>query len=83
MKAPRYAGGFIGNMNIGSAAAVGSGLTTNLVDLSLTGVLDALNVVTSTIEHSNVTGTAGGYSVLANGTDDQGRSAMQEVSPVF
>ena len=72
VKAPRYAGGFIGNMNIGSAAAVGSGLTTDLVDLSLTGVLDALNVVTSTIEHSNVTGTAGGYSVLANGTDDQG-----------
>ncbi|WP_243026268.1 Cna B-type domain-containing protein [Dorea formicigenerans] len=62
----RYAGGYIGYMNIGSAASVGKGLSVlgNVIDLN--DVLDALNVVVSTIEHSNVTGGPGGFAVKAS-----------------
>lgn len=61
----RYAGGYIGYMNIGSAASVGKGLSVlgNLIGIN--NVLDALNVVVSTIEHSNVTGDVGGFAVKA------------------
>ena len=68
--AARYSGGFIGKMDIGSAAAVGSGLSL-LEKIDLSNVLSALSVVTSTIEQSNVFGAIGGYSVLANNGDDQ------------
>ncbi len=63
--AARYAGGFIGKMDIGSTAAIGSGLKL-LQNTQLTDVLSALSVVTSTIEYSHVFGAAGGYAVLAN-----------------
>ena len=63
--AARYAGGFIGKMDIGSTAAIGSGLSL-LQNIQLTDVLSALSVVTSTIEYSHVFGVAGGYAVLAN-----------------
>ena len=63
--AARYAGGFIGKMDIGSTAAIGSGLKL-LQNIQLTEVLSALSVVTSTIEYSHVFGAAGGYAVLAN-----------------
>lgn len=63
--AARYAGGFIGKMDIGSTAAIGSGLKL-LKNIQLTEVLSALSVVTSTIEYSHVFGAAGGYAVLAN-----------------
>lgn len=63
--AARYAGGFIGKMDIGSTAAIGSGLSL-LQNIQLTDVLSALSVVTSTIEYSHVFGAAGGYAVLAN-----------------
>ncbi len=63
--AARYAGGFIGKMDIGSTAAIGSGLKL-VQNIQLTEVLSALSVVTSTIEYSHVFGAAGGYAVLAN-----------------
>ena len=70
VKAPRYAGGFMGMMDIGSAASVGKSLTasvlTDLVDL--TGALSALSVVVSTVEHSHVSGGVGGFAVLASET---------------
>lgn len=70
VKAPHYAGGFMGMMDIGSAASVGKSLTasvlTNLVDL--TGALSALSVVVSTVEHSHVSGGVGGFAVLASET---------------
>lgn len=47
----RYAGGYIGYMNIGSAASVGKGLSVLGKTIGLNDVLDALNVVVSTIEH--------------------------------
>ena len=61
----RYAGGFIGCMDIGSAASVGGGLSVLEDLLTLDNLLSALNVVVTTIEHSDVTGGPGGYSVLA------------------
>jgi hypothetical protein len=62
----RYAGGYIGYMNIGSAASVGKGLKVLGTAIGLNDVLDALNVVVSTIEHSNVTGGPGGFAVRAS-----------------
>ena len=61
----RYAGGYIGYMNIGSAASVGKGLSVLGHSIGINNVLDALNVVVSTIEHSNVTGEVGGFAVKA------------------
>ena len=62
----RYAGGYIGYMNIGSAASVGKGLSVLGTSIGINNVLDALNVVVSTIEHSNVTGNVGGFAVKAS-----------------
>lgn len=62
----RYAGGYIGYMNIGSAASVGKGLSVLGKTIGLNDVLEALNVVVSTIEHSNVTGGPGGFAVKAS-----------------
>ena len=62
----RYAGGYIGYMNIGSAASVGKGLKVLGTAIGLNDVLDALNVVVSTIEHSDVTGGPGGFAVKAS-----------------
>ncbi len=61
----RYAGGYIGYMNIGSAASVGKGLSVLGNSIGINNVLDALNVVVSTVEHSNVTGNVGGFAVKA------------------
>ena len=61
----RYAGGYIGYMNIGSAASVGKGLSVLGNSIEIKNVLDALDVVVSTIEHSNVTGDVGGFAVKA------------------
>lgn len=66
VKASSYAGGYIGFMNIGSAAAAGDGGLSILGDtLKLDDIASALQVVVSTIEHSDVTGAPGGFSVLA------------------
>ena len=62
----RYAGGYIGYMDIGSAASVGKGLSILGTAIGINNVLDALNVVVSTIEHSNVTGNVGGFAVKAS-----------------
>ncbi len=62
----RYAGGYIGYMDIGSAASVGKGLSVLGKSIGINNVLDALNVVVSTIEHSDVTGDVGGFAVKAS-----------------
>ena len=62
----RYVGGYIGYMNIGSAATVGKGLSILGTSIGLKDVLNALNVVVSTIEHSDVTGGPGGFAVKAS-----------------
>ena len=62
----RYAGGYIGYMDIGSAASVGKGLSVLGASIGINNVLDALNVVVSIIEHSHVTGKPGGFAVKAS-----------------
>ena len=66
----RYAGGFIGKIDIGSAASVGGGLNLLGKTLNLSDLLDALDVVVTTIEHSDVTGAPGGYAVRAAAEED-------------
>ncbi len=70
VKGGKYAGGYAGCVDIDSAAAVGGGLKL-LGHIQLTNLLEALDVVASTIENSDVTGCVGGYSVLADGSDDK------------
>lgn len=67
----RYAGGYIGKIDIGSAASVGGGLKILGNSISLSNVLEALNVVVTTIEHSDVYGADGGYAVRADATVDK------------
>lgn len=62
----RYAGGYIGYMDIGSAASVGKGLSVLGTSIGINNILDALNVVVSTIEHSHVSGNPGGFAVKAS-----------------
>ena len=66
----RYAGGYIGKIDIGSAASVGGGLDVLGETVSLSDLLSALNVVVTTVEHSDVYGAAGGYAVRAAAKDD-------------
>lgn len=68
VKAPRYAGGYIGKMDVGSAASVGKGLNVLGQTIKLTDIAGALSVVVSTIEHSDVNGGTGGFAVLATET---------------
>lgn len=72
----RYAGGYVGDMDIGSAASVGGGLNILGKSIELTGLLDALSVVVTTIEHSDVTGGTGGYAVLATGDLDNSKGKV-------
>ena len=76
----RYAGGYIGYMNIGSVASVGSGISVLGSALGLSDVLSALNVVVSTIEHSNVTGSPGGYAVRASWKNSASNATLDQVS---
>ena len=73
VKAAQYAGGYVGKLDIGNAAAVGNGL--GLIDqyvLDLTDALRILAAVSSSIKTSDVTGDTGGYAVLANGVNEDG-----------
>ena len=72
----RYAGGYVGDMDIGSAASVGGGLKVLGSAVSVNGILDALSVVVTTIEHSDVTGETGGYAVLATGNLDNSKGKV-------
>lgn len=66
--APRNAGGWAGKIDVGSTAAAGSGLGLLGGSVALTDLLSTLNVMVSTVEHSDVAGAIGGLSVRANGT---------------
>lgn len=72
VKGGKYAGGYIGCVDIDSAAAVGGGLGLLGDLLNLENVLSALDAVASKISDSDVEGCSGGFSVLANGTDKAG-----------
>ncbi|MEF2856157.1 MAG: Cna B-type domain-containing protein [Collinsella intestinalis] len=66
VRAARHAGGYIGKMDIGSAASVGDGLNVLGENIKLTDIAGALSVVVSTIEHSDVFGGVGGFAVLSS-----------------
>lgn len=72
----RYAGGYVGDMDIGSAASVGGGLNILGNSIEVAGILDALSVVVTIIEHSDVTGGPGGYAVLATGDLDNSKGKV-------
>ena len=65
----RNAGGYAGRIDIGSSASVGGGLGVLGDTLLLNDILSVLDVVASKIEHSNVYGAPGGFSVLADGKE--------------
>ncbi len=72
-----FAGGYVGNVDIGSSASLGSGLKVLGDSIALTNALSALSVVVTTIEHSDVQGAGGGFSVIADGSDpDDGKVGM-------
>ena len=62
----RCAGGYIGEMDIGSTASAGESLSLLGDGIKLNDVLDVLGAVASTIKDSDVEGQAGGYAVLAS-----------------
>lgn len=64
----RYAGGYAGFLDIGSSASLGGGLKVLGDSISAANVLSALNVVISTVEHSDVYGGPGGFAVKASWT---------------
>lgn len=64
-----YSGGYVGKMDIGTAASLGDGLKLLGNEIELTNVASALSVVVTTIEHSDVYGAPGGFAVIASKTD--------------
>ena len=66
----QYAGGYIGEMNIGSTASAGESLSLLGEGIQLNDVLNVLDAVASTIKDSDVEGQAGGYAVLASDTSN-------------
>ena len=72
------AGGYIGYMNVGSATALGNGLQLLGDSIVIDDVLQGLQVVTSTVEHSDVYGSGGGYSVLASSHVNLGNSKYDD-----
>lgn len=67
VRAGRYAGGYVGRADIDSAASAGGGISLLEDTLGIENVLNALDVVSTNIENSNVYGAPGGYSVIADG----------------
>lgn len=67
VKGVSNAGGYVGKLDIGSSAALGGGL--ELLDkvLNVSNLAQALDVVASEIEYSNVYGAVGGFSVKSSG----------------
>lgn len=75
----RYAGGYIGYIDIGSAASVGKGLSVLGKSIGINNVLDALNVVVSTIEHSDVTGNVGGFAIKATWKNTASDASVNDI----
>ena len=63
VKAPRFAGGYVGKAEIGSAAAVGKSLSILDGVIDGGGLTDAIAVVESKFEGCDVYGKAGGFNV--------------------
>ena len=65
VKAPAYAGGYAGKIDLGSLATVGDSVS--LLDIvGLDDILSALSVVESRLDQCDVTGKSGGFNVKAS-----------------
>lgn len=65
VKAPAYAGGYAGKIDLGSLATVGDSVS--LLDIvGLDNILSALSVVESRLDQCDVTGKSGGFNVKAS-----------------
>ena len=65
VKAPAYAGGYAGKIDLGSLATVGDSVSL-LEIIGLDDILSALSVVESRLEQCDVTGKSGGFNVKAS-----------------
>lgn len=65
VKAPVYAGGYAGKIDLGSLATVGDSVSL-LKIAGLDDILSALSVVESRLEQCDVTGKSGGFNVKAS-----------------
>lgn len=72
----RYAGGYMGYMDIGSSASLGGGLKA-LNAINANNILKALNSVISTVEHSDVYGGPGGFAVKADADLSTNNQALE------
>lgn len=70
VKAPAYAGGYAGKIDLGSLATVGDSVS--LLDIvGLDDILSALSVVESRLEQCDVTGKSGGFNVKASNVTEE------------
>lgn len=70
VKAPAYAGGYAGKIDLGSLATVGDSVS--LLDIvGLDNILSALSVVESRLEQCDVTGKSGGFNVKASNVTEE------------
>ena len=70
VKAPAYAGGYAGKIDLGSLATVGDSVS--LLDIvGLDNILSALSVVESRLDQCDVTGKSGGFNVKASNITEE------------
>lgn len=70
VKAPAYAGGYAGKIDLGSLATVGDSVS--LLDIvGWDDILSALSVVESRLEQCDVTGKSGGFNVKASNVTEE------------
>lgn len=70
VKAPAYAGGYAGKIDLGSLATVGDSVS--LLDIvGLDNILSALSVVESRLDQCDVTGKSGGFNVKASNVTEE------------
>lgn len=70
VKAPAYAGGYAGKIDLGSLATVGDSVSLLKV-IGLDDILSALSVVESRLEQCDVTGKSGGFNVKASNVTEE------------
>lgn len=70
VKAPAYAGGYAGKIDLGSLATVGDSVSL-LEIIGLDDILSALSVVESRLDQCDVTGKSGGFNVKASNVTDE------------
>lgn len=70
VKAPAYAGGYAGKIDLGSLATVGDSVSL-LEVVGLDNILSALSVVESRLDQCDVTGKSGGFNVKTSNVTEE------------